>query len=98
MHERHAALFGMILVELTTLGAHFILRRQREFVDARHARALRTLRHWRHEGGRHRLFGGQSFPVSGLKQRWLHWHRPNGDVFFHRSRWKDGGRDSRMRR
>src|SRR6476646_11177150 len=36
LHQRHAPLFGMIVVEFTALRPNFVLRRQRQFVDSRH--------------------------------------------------------------
>ena len=42
LHQRHAPLFGMIVVEFTTLRPNFVLRRQRQFIDSRHARGTRV--------------------------------------------------------
>ena len=42
LHQRHAPLFGVIVVEFTALRPNFVLRRQRQFVDSRHARGTRV--------------------------------------------------------
>src|SRR5215831_18106873 len=55
LHETHAALLRMIVLELAALGPDFILRRQWELIDARHARRpLRAFGQWRNECRRHR--------------------------------------------
>ncbi len=78
LHERHAALFGMIVVELAALRPNLVLRRQRQFVDARHARCTRHAFgcRWNKRRG-HRRLGHWRICLRRFEQRRLHRHRPN---------------------
>ena len=42
LHQRHALLLGMIVVEFAPLGPNLVLRRQRQLIDPRHARRARA--------------------------------------------------------
>ena len=44
LHQRHAALLGVVVGEFAALRPDLVLRRQRQFVDARHARRARSRR------------------------------------------------------
>ena len=44
LHQRHALLLRMVIRQLAALRPDFVLRRHRQFVDARHARRAATVR------------------------------------------------------
>ena len=56
LHQRHAALLRMIVAELAALRLDLVLRRQRQLVDARHARRAR---HARSGAGGMKVFGSR---------------------------------------
>ena len=93
LHQRHAALLGVVVGEFAALRLDLVLRRQRQFVDARHARRTHggALGRRRDEGFRHRRFGMRRFAGRRFEQRRLHRHRPDRDLLDRGRRQHRGG-------
>src|SRR5579885_3903301 len=95
LHQRHPALLRMIVGEFAALRPELVLRRQRQLVDARHARRARRqpFRRRRDEClGRRRL--GRRELGGGIEQRRLHRHRADRNVIAGRRHQRRG--DCRM--